>query len=66
MRQHLSAIFGHRSVALLLCMACSETQLATLSHTLTDQHKCCLVPHAQSFMQNNQTTAQSSQLNTMI
>jgi len=35
----LSAIFAHKSVTLLLCMERSETQVATSSPTLMDQHK---------------------------
>jgi len=35
-RRYISAIFAHISVALLLCMKRSETQVATLSLTLFD------------------------------
>jgi len=34
--QYISAIAVHKSVTLLLCLKCSETQVATLSITLTD------------------------------
>jgi len=35
-RRYISAIFAHKSVALLLCMEGSENQVATSSLTLTD------------------------------
>jgi len=34
--QYISAVFAHKSVTLLLCMECSETQVATSSLALTD------------------------------
>jgi len=39
-RRYISAIFSHKSVALLLCMERSETQVATSSLTLIDHHNC--------------------------
>jgi len=38
-RRYILAIFAHKSVALLLCMERSETQVATSSLTMTDYHK---------------------------
>jgi len=34
--RYIFAIFAYKSVTLLLCMECSETQVATLSLTLFD------------------------------
>jgi len=33
---YVLTIFAHKNVTLLLCMECLETQVATLSLTLTD------------------------------
>ena len=50
----------------LLCIECLETQVATSSHTLTDQRKYSILflAHTASWY-NNQTAVQSFQQNTL-